>query len=149
MSELAWPSASGAGCIESRQFSKSRLSTAKATGAREGWWGLSPSGESFLDQLIIWRELGFNMASKRADYDRFESLPSWALNTLKKHQSDDRDPLYSLGPFEEARTHDPLWNAAQRQLLREGRIHNYLRMLWGKKILEWSATPREALRMRL
>ncbi len=120
---------------------------AKATGVREGWWGLSPSTESFLDELIVWRELGYNMAAKRPDYDRFESLPSWAINTLKKHQNDERDPVYTLASFEDARTHDPLWNAAQRQLRREGRIHNYLRMLWGKKILEWSATPREALRI--
>jgi deoxyribodipyrimidine photo-lyase len=120
---------------------------AKATGAREGWWGLTASAESFLDQLIVWRELSFNMSSTRDNYDRFESLPSWAINTLTKHQKDERDPLYSLGRFEEARTHDPLWNAAQRQLRLEGRIHNYLRMLWGKKILQWSATPREALRI--
>ncbi len=120
----------------------------KATGAREGWWGLSPSAESFLDQLVVWRELGYNMSSKRAaDCERFDSLPSWALNTLTKHQKDERTPLYSLGVFEDAGTHDPLWNAAQRQLRAEGRIQNYLRMLWGKKILEWSATPREALRI--
>ena len=119
---------------------------AAATGAREGWWGLSHSAENFLDELVVWRELGFNMRSKRADAERFDALPSWAVNTLAKHQQDARDPLYTLPVFEEARTHDPLWNAAQRQLRAEGRIQNYLRMLWGKKILEWSASPREALR---
>jgi deoxyribodipyrimidine photo-lyase len=121
----------------------------RATGTREGWWGLSPSAESFLDELVVWRELGYNMSAKRADCERFESLPSWALNTLTKHQNDERAPLYTLGVFEDARTHDPLWNAAQRQLRSEGRIHNYLWMLWGKKILHWSATPREALRVMI
>ena len=69
--------------------------------------------------------------------------------TLEKHLSDPRQYVYSLDEFAEARTHDPLWNAAQTQLLREGRIHNYLRMLWGKKILEWTASPRDALKVMI
>ena len=117
----------------------------KATGAKEGWWGVSPAAESFLDELVTWRELGYNLTSKQDDYDVFESLPSWALQSLELHESDDREFIYEAGEFELAQTHDPLWNAAQRQLIAEGRIHNYLRMLWGKKILEWSATPRDAL----
>jgi deoxyribodipyrimidine photo-lyase len=117
----------------------------KGNGAREGWWGVSPAAERFLDELVTWRELGFNFTSKRDGYDVFESLPLWAQHTLEAHESDDREFLYDASEFEQARTHDPLWNAAQRQLVIEGRIHNYLRMLWGKKILEWSATPREAL----
>lgn len=118
---------------------------ATGNGAKDGWWGVSAPAENFLDELVTWRELGYNLTSKRDDYDLFESLPPWALQSLDLHESDDRDFLYSLDEFEQARTHDPLWNAAQRQLIAEGRIHNYLRMLWGKKILEWSATPREAL----
>lgn len=117
----------------------------KATGGREGWWGVGANAEAFLDQLITWRELGFNFSSKRDDYDVFESLPAWALATLEAHESDDREWIYDLDTLEHARTHDPLWNAAQRELVSEGRMHNYLRMLWGKKILQWSATPREAL----
>ena len=117
----------------------------RATGAREGWWGVGANAEAFLDQLITWRELGFNFTSKRDDYDVFDSLPPWALATLAAHEADDREWVYDLDTLEHARTHDPLWNAAQRQLVREGRMHNYLRMLWGKKILQWSATPREAL----
>jgi deoxyribodipyrimidine photo-lyase len=117
----------------------------KGNGAREGWWGVSPAAERFLDELVTWRELGFNFTSKRDDYDLFESLPAWAQQTLEAHQTDDREHIYDGSEFELARTHDPLWNAAQRQLVIDGRIHNYLRMLWGKKILEWSATPREAL----
>ena len=99
----------------------------------------------FLDQLVTWRELGFNMCSKRPDYDRYESLPLWCRTTLGEHARDPRTPVYSLPEFEAAATHDPLWNAAQVQLIREGRIHTYLRMVWGKKILEWAASPQAAL----
>ena len=117
----------------------------KTGGARSGWWGMSAEAESFLDELITWRELGFNLSSKRRDYDRYESLPDWAKKTLQEHSGDERPHVYDLAQFERAETHDDLWNAAQRQLIREGRIHNYLRMLWGKKILHWSASPRDAL----
>ncbi len=113
--------------------------------AKEGWWGMSAAAEKFLDEAITWREVGFNLASRREDSDRWESLPDWARRTLDAHAADPRPALYDLAGFEEARTHDELWNAAQRQLVREGRIHNYLRMLWGKKILHWTASPREAL----
>ncbi|MNY17962.1 Deoxyribodipyrimidine photo-lyase [compost metagenome] len=119
--------------------------SSKPTGQRHGWWGASPEAESFLDELITWRELSFNTCAYLPNYDRYESLPEWAQATLDKHTADPRPVRYTLADFEAARTHDPLWNAAQRQLVREGRIHNYLRMLWGKKILEWSASPREAL----
>jgi deoxyribodipyrimidine photo-lyase len=114
-------------------------------GNRRGWWGMSESAEAFLDQLITWRELGFNMCWQRTDYDRYDSLPGWAIQTLKAHELDERPYVYSRKEFEQAQTHDRLWNAAQMQLVKEGRIHNYLRMLWGKKILEWSPTPRHAL----
>ncbi len=114
-------------------------------GKRTGWWGMGESAEAFLDQLVTWRELGFNGCAFREDYDRYDSLPPWALATLEKHASDLRPTHYSLDEFAAAATHDPLWNAIQRQLLREGTIHGYLRMLWGKKILEWSPSPREAL----
>lgn len=114
-------------------------------GARAGWWGMSPGAEAFLDQLVTWRELGFNMASRQAGITRYESLPAWALETLAEHEKDPRPHQYAHQDFLAAETHDPLWNAAQRQLLEEGVIHNYLRMLWGKKILEWSRSSREAL----
>jgi len=116
-----------------------------ANGRRRGWWGAGPSAEAFLDQLVTWRELGFNFCHRRDDYDRFESLPDWAQETLRAHAGDARPYVYSLAELETAATHDEVWNAAQRQLLREGRVHNYLRMLWGKKILEWTPGPREAL----
>jgi deoxyribodipyrimidine photo-lyase len=117
----------------------------KGGGKREGWWGASPSAESWLDEFITWRELGYNLSSHRDDYDRYESLPDWARTTLEKHAGDRREYVYSIDDFAAAATHDPLWNAAQTQLVREGRIHNYLRMLWGKKILEWTASPSDAL----
>jgi deoxyribodipyrimidine photo-lyase len=117
----------------------------KATGSREGWWGAGPNAEAFLDQLVTWREIGFNMCAHSEAYASYSCLPPWARKTLSEHAADQRPVLYSRAQFENAATHDPLWNAAQSQLLEEGRIHNYLRMLWGKKILEWSPTPEGAL----
>lgn len=116
----------------------------RPTGSREGWWNMSATAEGFLDELITWREVGYNFCYHRPDYDKFESLPDWAKKTMKAHARDKRAYLYSPQQFESAETHDPLWNAAQTQLVREGRIHNYLRMLWGKKILEWSQSPQRA-----
>ena len=121
----------------------------RANGSREGWWNMSPAAEGFLDQLITWREVGFNFAFHRADYDQFESLPDWVRNSLQSHARDQRQHSYSAQQFERAETHDSLWNAAQTQLVREGRIHNYLRMLWGKKILEWSRSPQQAARIMI
>lgn len=114
-------------------------------GQREGWWGMSENAESYLDELITWRELGYNMCACEPFYDRYISLPAWAQDTLNSHRNDPRSYIYDLEQLENAVTHDPLWNAAQRQLTREGRLHNYLRMLWGKKILEWTRSPEEAL----
>jgi deoxyribodipyrimidine photo-lyase len=116
-------------------------------GSREGWWNMSAEAESFLDELITWREVGYNFAANRENYDEYGSLPVWAQETLKKHAKDEREFIYDLREFEAAKTHDALWNAAQRQLVREGKIHNFLRMLWGKKILEWSRTPQEAAKI--
>ncbi len=130
--------------VQQEDWSPSHL-TAGAGGKRAGWWGMSPPAEAFLDQLVTWRELGFNMSFHRDDHDRFESLPVWSQETLTRHAGDPRPEVYTLEELESARTHDPLWNAAQTQLVREGRIHNYLRMLWGKKILEWTASPQDAL----
>jgi deoxyribodipyrimidine photo-lyase len=115
-------------------------------GARAGWWGMSAAAEAFLDQLVTWRELGYQAAARRPDdYDRYEALPAWARATLEKHAGDARPALYGHDRLERGDTGDELWNAAQRQLRAEGRIHNYLRMLWGKRVLEWTPTPREAL----
>jgi deoxyribodipyrimidine photo-lyase len=121
----------------------------KPDGRRSGWWGLGADAEAFLDQVITWRELGFNGAWRSAeagvDPEAYDTLPAWAQQTLAEHEDDPRPHVYTREEFEDARTHDPLWNAAQRELRQEGTIHNYLRMLWGKKILEWSESPRDAL----
>lgn len=121
----------------------------EAKGKRRGWWGMGEAAENFLDQLVTWRELGYNTCTFRSDYDRYDSLPDWARDTLEKHTDDPRPYLYTLEELEQARTHDPLWNAAQMQLVSEGRLHNYLRMLWGKKILAWSPAPRDALEVMI
>jgi deoxyribodipyrimidine photo-lyase len=113
----------------------------KATGKREGWWGMGRSVEAFLDQLVTWRELGLNAAVYLPRYETLDSVPNWARKTLAEHASDRRQYLYDLAGLEAGLTHDRLWNAAQRQLREEGTIQNYLRMLWGKKVLEWSPTP--------
>ncbi|MFT5734293.1 MAG: deoxyribodipyrimidine photo-lyase [Planctomycetota bacterium] len=120
----------------------------KATGKREGWWGMSPEAEGFMDELITWREVCFNTCQNRPkDYGKYDALPDFAKKTLAEHAADKRPQIYSLEEFEAAKTHDDLWNAAQNQLRRDGIIHNYLRMLWGKKILHWSESPQEAHRI--
>jgi deoxyribodipyrimidine photo-lyase len=130
--------------VEHQGWSPGRLSTV-ADGARHGWWGLSSSAESFLDELVTWRELGFCYCYHERAYDRWETLPEWARNTLEDHASDARPWSYTPEELDAAATHDEIWNAAQRELREEGVMHNYLRMLWGKKILEWSQHPRDAL----
>jgi deoxyribodipyrimidine photo-lyase len=117
----------------------------RVTGSRAGWWGLPAESEAFLDELVTWRELGYGFCFHRADFDRYASLPAWARATLDEHAADPRPHVYRRAELEAAQTADPIWNAAQRQLVADGRIHNYLRMLWGKKILEWSRSPRVAL----
>ncbi len=117
----------------------------KARGERTGFWKMHPSAEAFLDQLLVWREVGLNYCAHQREYMTFASLPDWSKKTLLQHKADARPKTYSRAELEQAKTYDPLWNAAQRELLAEGRIHNYMRMLWGKKILEWSKTPEHAL----
>ncbi len=125
-------------------WSPGRLSP-DADGKRHGWWGMGEAAEAFLDELVTWREIGHVHCWREPDHADYDTLPEWALETLAEHEDDDREHVYSLEEFRDARTHDELWNAAQRQLLHEGVIHNYLRMLWGKKILHWTRSPREAL----
>ena len=114
-------------------------------GKNSGFFNGDPNIESFLDEVITWREVGFHYAHHRPDYDQFESLPDWVQKTMDEHRDDEREYLYSLEEFEQSRTHDELWNAAQTQLREEGIIHNYLRMLWGKKVIEWTPDYRTAL----
>jgi deoxyribodipyrimidine photo-lyase len=117
-------------------------------GKRQGFFCDDPDVNSFLDEALTWRDVGFNWHwSRREDAQSLETaLPAWALETLGAHAGDERPWLYTPEEFEAGATHDPLWNAAQRELVATGIIHNYLRMLWGKKVLEWSPSPAEAYR---
>jgi len=103
--------------------------------------------ESFINELLVWRELAINFVTYNSNYDNFESAENWAHRTLAEHAKDPRPYLYSKKQLENAETHDPLWNAAQQQMVTTGWMHNYMRMYWGKKILEWSRTPAEAYRI--
>ncbi|SPE32609.1 Deoxyribodipyrimidine photo-lyase type II [Candidatus Sulfopaludibacter sp. SbA6] len=101
--------------------------------------------DEFLEELLVRRELAFNFARYAKRLDSLEELPEWARATLAKHRQDPRDPVYTREQFESAATCDDLWNATQKELLLRGKIHGYYRMYWGKKIVEWSAAPEEAL----
>jgi deoxyribodipyrimidine photo-lyase len=101
--------------------------------------------ESFLEELIVRRELADNFCYYNPNYDNFLGFPQWAQKTLSAHKTDQREYLYTSATFEKAQTHDALWNAAQNELLFKGIIHGYMRMYWAKKILEWCASPEEAL----
>jgi deoxyribodipyrimidine photo-lyase len=103
--------------------------------------------EAYLEELIVRRELAMNFVHYNPAYDSFQAIPDWAKRTLKAHQRDKREYIYSQDGLEEAKTHDPYWNAAQREMVVTGKMHNYMRMYWGKKILEWCASPDEAFRI--
>ncbi len=109
----------------------------------------SPGRESYLEELIVRRELSMNFVFYNSRYDHFQALPEWCRNTLKEHEKDKREYAYSLADFENARTHDPYWNAAQKEMVLTGKMHGYMRMYWGKKILEWSKGPEEAFKIAL
>ena len=104
----------------------------------------NPNSDAFLEELIIRRELSINFVFYNQDYDSFGGLPKWVRDTLLAHKQDPRQYEYSLDELEEAETHDPYWNAAQRQMTGTSKMHGYMRMYWGKKIIEWSRTPEEA-----
>ncbi|MEQ1949374.1 MAG: deoxyribodipyrimidine photo-lyase [Bryobacteraceae bacterium] len=103
------------------------------------------AAEEFLEQLIVRRELAFNFARFSPAIDSLDALPAWARATLAKHDADPRAYVYTRDQFEQANSHDVLWNAAQTELRETGLIHGYYRMYWGKKIIEWSASHAEAL----
>ncbi len=108
--------------------------------------GNTPAGANFLEELIIRRELSDNFCYYNNHYDSPEAFPNWAKETLAAHLTDRREYLYSLDQFETAQTHDDLWNAAQTEMVKRGKMHGYLRMYWAKKILEWSSSPEEAMK---
>jgi len=111
---------------------------------REARSGKGIDRAAYLEELIVRRELALNFVWYTPDYDRYVCLPDWARKTLAEHAEDGRPRAYDREVLENAKTHDPYWNAAMREMRYTGFMHNYMRMYWGKKILEWSASPEEA-----
>jgi deoxyribodipyrimidine photo-lyase len=105
--------------------------------------------DAYLEELIVRRELSINFVARNPEYDRLAGCPEWARRTLAAHAGDPRPFVYAAGPLERAETHDPLWNAAQLEMVLTGRMHNYLRMYWAKKILEWSPDAETAFHVAL
>ena len=103
--------------------------------------------EKYLDELLIWRELAYSFCRFRDDHDQWSALPEWAQVTLEQHAADPRKKTYTWEQLARGQTDDEFWNAAQLSLLRQGELHNNVRMTWGKAIIEWAADPRAALRM--
>lgn len=102
--------------------------------------------EAFLEELLIRRELAMNYAWYTPKYDSYSALPAWARATLRKHKADNRPTVYTYAELDAAGTHDEYWNAAMREMTATGKMHNYMRMYWGKKVLEWTRSPRTAYR---
>ena len=100
----------------------------------------------YLEELVIRRELADNFCYYNANYDNIKGFPAWAQETLEKHRHDERPYRYDQYEMEKSLTHDPAWNAAQRQLVASGKMHGYMRMYWAKKILEWSPDPETAIK---
>lgn len=113
---------------------------------KEKW---KESAESFIEEALVRRELADNFCYYNTNYDNFEGGTSWAQKTLNDHRKDPRHPVYTLEELEDARTSDDLWNAAQIQMMQDGKMHGFLRMYWAKKILEWTNSPEEALKISI
>ncbi|MGD2166215.1 MAG: deoxyribodipyrimidine photo-lyase, partial [Anaerolineae bacterium] len=105
--------------------------------------------DAYLEELIVRRELSMNLCFYNSHYDSMACLPDWARETLEEHADDRREYVYDEAALEAGRTHDPYWNAAQREMVLTGKMHGYMRMYWGKKILEWMPHPEEAFRVAL
>ena len=110
---------------------------------------LGAAKDAYLEELIVRRELAMNFVTYAARYDTYACIPGWAAQSLGEHRQDKREYVYTRGQLEKAQTHDPYWNAAMLEMKYTGFMHNYMRMYWGKKILEWSRTPRHAYRTTL
>jgi deoxyribodipyrimidine photo-lyase len=101
--------------------------------------------DGYLDELITWRELASNYCKFNNKYASIEGAPSWAQQSIAKHAEDLRPYIYTQSELEQAQTHDELWNAAQLEMVKSGRMHGYMRMYWAKKILEWTESPQQAI----
>ena len=106
--------------------------------------GASADRSAYLEELIVRRELAINFVHFGQNYDSYACLPEWTHATLDAHRGDRRPEIYDRAKLEAAKTHDPYWNAAMREMVHTGFMHNYMRMYWAKKILEWSETPEDA-----
>jgi len=106
----------------------------------------APQGakDAYLEELIVRRELSFTLTRHNPGYDSLKALPDWVHRTMREHAGDERQFVYSLEELEAGETHDELWNAAQREMVATGEMHNYVRMLWGKNVIAWSRTYEEA-----
>jgi len=105
--------------------------------------------DAYLEELIVRRELSVNYVNFNQNYDSFDGLPEWTKRTLLSHRKDPREYLYSLDELENAKTHDPYWNAAQNEMRVKGKMHGYMRMYWGKKLIEWTDNPEAAFKIAL
>ena len=122
-----------------------QLSAQRVLLAVERHNGEQQSKAAFIEELLVRRELSDNFCFYNEQYDSLDCFPDWAKKTLNAHRKDRRQYIYASDEFENAKTHDPLWNAAQLQMVHQGRMHGYMRMYWAKKILEWTPSPEEAL----
>lgn len=109
----------------------------------------SGSIAAFVEECIIRAELSDNFCFYNNMYNSTSGFPAWAVETLHKAQSDIREYIYTVEEFEQGKTHDLLWNAAQEQMIQSGKMHGYMRMYWAKKILEWTKSPEDALRIAI
>ncbi len=113
------------------------------------WGGDREAQQSFLEELLVRRELAINFVHYEKDYDRLSCLPEWAAETLAKHEDDQREHRYTASELDRCGTHDDVWNAAMIEMKHRGYVHNHLRMYWGKKIIQWTNTIQHALRVAL
>jgi deoxyribodipyrimidine photo-lyase len=105
--------------------------------------------DAFLEELIVRRELADNYCYYNVDYDNFQGFPDWAKKSLNEHRKDKREHVYAYEQFEKGKTHDALWNAGQKQMVKTGKMHGYMRMYWAKKILEWTEKPEQAQKVAI
>lgn len=109
----------------------------------------SESVDSFINEAVIWRELAENLCYYNSNYDNLDGAKDWAKASLKNHLKDKREYIYTTDEFEHAKTHDKMWNAAQLEMKTTGKMSGYMRMYWAKKILEWTASPEEAIKITI
>ena len=126
-----------------------QLSAQRVALETEKFNGNPESQKVFLEELIVRRELADNFCYFNKEYDSFDGFHNWAKTSLNEHRKDEREFVYTLNEFELAKTHEDLWNAAQMEMVTTGKMHGYMRMYWAKKILEWTKSPENALKIAI